>query len=268
MVISNFNYLTRLPTAEELPFSDGKPVDSELQDLVPHLLKAILEILWAERDDWFFGIDMGWYYHPEKPAIVPDGFLSLGVKRIIDPEKLRLSYLSWAENYVVPTLTIEVVSKTPGGEYKKKKHLYAELGVPYYVIYAPSRIRKPRLTIYQLINGKYEQCQENPLWIPEIGLAIGTGRGHYSGVTREWLYWYNQQGERYLVPQETIDYEQFARKQAEYERQQAELALQEVQQQAEQERLRAEQAQQHAEQERLRAEYLAEKLRSLGINLD
>jgi hypothetical protein len=39
---------------------------------------------------------MGVYYDPNKPAIVPDGFLSLGVQRFID-EGLRLSYLLWEE---------------------------------------------------------------------------------------------------------------------------------------------------------------------------
>ena len=47
---------------EELPYEDGKPVDSELQDLIAHLLKSILAYIWAYRNDWFFGIDMGWYY--------------------------------------------------------------------------------------------------------------------------------------------------------------------------------------------------------------
>ena len=85
-----------LPTAEDLPDSDDTPVDNELQDLIPHLLKAILALVWAERWDWFFGVDMGVYYDPNKPAIVPDGFLSLGVQRLID-ESLRLSYLLWEE---------------------------------------------------------------------------------------------------------------------------------------------------------------------------
>ena len=31
-----------LPTAESLPYSDETPVDSELQDIIPHLLKSIL----------------------------------------------------------------------------------------------------------------------------------------------------------------------------------------------------------------------------------
>jgi Uma2 family endonuclease len=48
-----------LPTADELPCSDDTPVDNELQELIPGLLKSILQILWADRMDWFFGITYG-----------------------------------------------------------------------------------------------------------------------------------------------------------------------------------------------------------------
>jgi Uma2 family endonuclease len=52
-----------LPCAEELPDSDDTPVDNELQDLIPSLLKAVLALLWEKRWDWFFGVDMAIYYH-------------------------------------------------------------------------------------------------------------------------------------------------------------------------------------------------------------
>ncbi len=48
------------------------------------------------------------YYDPDKPAIVPDGFLSLGVQRIVDKE-LRLSYVMWEENNIPPVFVLEVV---------------------------------------------------------------------------------------------------------------------------------------------------------------
>ena len=77
-----------LPTADELPCSDDTPVDedwsrrkppapvrNELQEIIPSLLKSILRILWHDRLDWLFSIDMGIYSHPEQPPIVPDGFL-------------------------------------------------------------------------------------------------------------------------------------------------------------------------------------------------
>jgi Uma2 family endonuclease len=191
------------PTADELPCSDDTPVDNELQELIPSLLKSILRMLWSERMDWFFGIDMAIYTDPDRPPIVPDGFLALNVERHYD-EGLRLSYLLWEEE-IPPTLVLEVVSTKPGGEYTTKLVDYANMGVLYYVIYNPKRRRKPRLEIYKLINGKYELQTANPLWMPEIGLGIGCERASYDRVTREWLYWYDENSQRYPTPYERAD---------------------------------------------------------------
>ncbi len=196
----NYDPLACLPSSEELPDSDDTPVDNELQDLIPGLLKAILAFVWADRMDWFFGVDMGVYYDPNLPPIVPDGFLSLGVERFFD-ENLRLSYAIWEEEQV-PILVLEVVSQSYRGEYTTKKDEYAKLGVLYYVVYNPTRRRKPRLEVYKLINGKYQLQDSNPLWLPEINLGIGMELGTYQGITREWLYWYNEQGKRLLTPEE------------------------------------------------------------------
>jgi Uma2 family endonuclease len=195
-----YNPLHCLPSAEDLPDSDDTPVDNELQDLIPGLLKAILAWVWASRMDWFFGVDMGVYYDPDQPAIVPDGFLSLGVERIFD-EDLRLSYLLWEEN-VVPILVLEVVSHKRRGEYSSKKKLYAELEVLYYVVYNPRRRKKLPLEVYRLVNGEYVLLRGNPVWLPEVGLGMGSERGTYQGITREWLYWYDEQGVRFLTPEE------------------------------------------------------------------
>ncbi len=102
-------------------------MDNELQELIPTLLKSILQILWVDRLDWFFGIEMGVYYHPEQSPIVPDGFLSLGVERFYD-EELRPSYVLWEEQ-VVPSFVLEVVSVTPGREYTSKLDDYTRMGV-------------------------------------------------------------------------------------------------------------------------------------------
>jgi len=198
----NYNFPTHWPSADELPDSDETPVDNELQELIPGLLKAILLILWAERMDWFFGIDMGLYHHPEKPPIVPDAFLSLGVQRFYD-EELRPSYVVWEEK-VMPSFVLEVVSPTYRNEYTAKLEEYQSLGVLYYVIYASRRRRKPRLEVHKLVKGKYELQPGNLVWMPEIGLGIGCERGNYSGVTREWLYWYDADGKRYLTPEEQV----------------------------------------------------------------
>jgi Uma2 family endonuclease len=241
----DFDLPKYLPSAEELPDSDETPVDNELQELIPGLLKAILLILWSERMDWLFGIDMGIYYNPDKPPIVPDAFLSLGVERFYD-EELRPSYVLWDEN-VIPIFVLEVVSQNYRKEYTTKLEEYAALGVLYYVIYSSRRRRKPRLEVHKLVNNKYELQPGHPIWLPEIGLGIGCERGNYCGVTREWLYWYNQEGERYPTPKEQIQ--------------------QEIQR-AQQESQRAQQESQRAQQESQRAEKLAQKLRELGVDPD
>ena len=191
-----------LPSAYDLPDSDDTPVDNELQDLIPNLLKAILALIWSERMDWFFGVDMGIYSDPDEPAIVPDGFLSIGVPRIID-SNLRLSYVLWEEKKR-PIMVLEVVSQTRRGEYTRKKEDYAELGILYYVIYNPLRKRKPPLEVYKLEQGEYKLLEGEPVWLSEINLAIGREEGTYQGITREWLYWYDEQGKRYLTPEEKI----------------------------------------------------------------
>lgn len=206
-----YNPLMCLPSSEELPDSDDTPVDNELQDLIPGLLKAILALEWQDRWDWFFGVDMGIYYDPEQPAIVPDGFLSLGVQRFTDVGEafsegvdLRLSYVLWEERQL-PILVLEIVSQKYRGEYSRKKQMYADLGVLYYVVYSSRRRKKPRLEVYRLVHKEYVlQPLDNPVWLGEIGLGIGRDRGTYQGITREWLYWYNEQGQRLLTPEERI----------------------------------------------------------------
>jgi Uma2 family endonuclease len=202
-----YNPLQYLPSSAELPNADDTPVDNELQNLIPNLLLAILAWAWRDRADWFFGIDMGVYHtagqNPRTP-VVPDGFLSLGVERR-KGEKGRLSYVLWEEDYIVPCLALEVVSQTYGGEYDKKKAIYATLGVLYYVVYNPdyaARDKQEPLEVYRLVEGEYIRQLDEPVWMPEIGLGIGRGQGSHEGWEREWLYWYDQAGNRLPTPEE------------------------------------------------------------------
>jgi Uma2 family endonuclease len=194
-----------LPSADELLDSDETPVDNELQELIPALLKSILLMLWEERQDWLFAIDMGIYSHPELPPIVPDAFLSLGVERCYD-EELRPSYVLWDEE-TVPIFVLEVVSQRYREEYTTKLKIYEQMVVLYYAIYSSKRKRKPRFELYKLVDGVYQLVNTSQVWMPEIGLGIGSERGNYGGVTREWLYWYDEDGKRYLTPNERIQQE-------------------------------------------------------------
>jgi Uma2 family endonuclease len=230
--IEDFNFPAGLPTADDLPCSDGKPVDSILQELIPGLLKAILLDIWSQRSDWLFGIDLGFYYHHKGNPVSPDGMLCLGVRDYPD-ENMRPSYVLW-EELVLPIFVMEVVSKTAGRERTKKMDIYESIGILYYVIYAPLRKRGARFELYKLTEGKYElQSQgQEPYWMPEIGLGIGPETRKYSNREREWLFWYNADGDRYPTPTERAEAERqkaaAERQRAETEKQRADLAEREI----------------------------------------
>lgn len=253
----------RLPSTAELPCSDDTPVDNEDQNLLPNLLLFILASLWAERMDWYFGVDMAIYHttgvSPKVP-VVPDAFLSLGVERrkaSSDSEgetEGRLSYALWEESGIAPVMVLEMVSKTPGDEYDQKLEIYRRLGVLYYVVYNPKHWQRDRhlpLEVYKLVEGpegsRYQLQMGEPYWMPEVGLGIGRGQQLFGGIEIEMLLWHDEQGVAYPLPDEAVK-----RLQSLVER---------LQRQLEAERQRAE----LAEHEKAR---LADYLRSLGIDPD
>ncbi|MBD2603617.1 Uma2 family endonuclease [Scytonema hofmannii FACHB-248] len=227
----DYNTPEYLPSSEELPCSDDTPVDNELQNLIPNLLKAILALIWQDRWDWFFGVDMGIYDRTgqiRRTPIIPDGFLSLGVPRRKNDPKGRLSYVLLEENNIAPILVLELVSQTYGKEYEEKINAYARLGVLYYVIYNPEYYQRDKhqpFEVYRLENGVYLLCSGEPVWMPEIGLGIGRGQGVHEGWQREWLYWFDEQGNRFPTPEEVAQQQSFR---AQQERQQRELAEQQA----------------------------------------
>jgi len=194
----------------------------------------------------FWELTWGVYYDPGKPAIVPDGFLSIGVERLRQSGKysgkLRRSYIFWQEN-VVPQWVLETVSETPGGEYSKKMLKYAQIGILYYTVYNPDcwkRDKHDPLEVYRLVDGVYVRQPGDVVWMPELQLGIGRGLGEFDGLSLEWLYWYDEQGNQFPAPENVMRRER---------------------QRAEQERQRAEQAQQQLEA-------LMAKLRDRGIDPD
>ncbi len=278
-----------LPGSEDLPCSDDTPVDNENQNTLPNWLLAILEEIWSDRQDWFFGVDMGIYDREAQrqrvPVVIPDGFLSVGVPRHKRDGRGRLSYVLQEENNIVPILALEIVSKTYGQEYHQKFQDYERLGVEYYLIYNPEYSQRDRhqpFELYKLVNGSYQRQDGEPIWLPEIGLGIGRVQGKLGGIEREWLTWHDEFGRAYLLPHQTIRQLEVQLEQEQQEtfrqRQRAEQESQRAEQErqrAEQESQRAEQTeqmlqleQQRAEQERLEKLRLREKLRQLGVDPD
>lgn len=254
MVNLTYSKNRQLPTAEELPSSDETPVDNQLQNDIPNLLLSLLASIWAGRDDWYFGVDMAVYYNPNEPAIVPDGFLALGVKHDTG-ERGRLSYVLWEEHNIMPIFTLEVISEKYNSEYEDKLADYETLGILCYAIYNPLSGRKgrfknrARLEVYRLISGKYEliAMENNRVWLPEIGLGFGYEQGEHIEWNREWLYWYDESGNRYLTAEERAV--------------KAEIIAKQQSLIANQERLARQQAEQKAQR-------LAEMLKEMGVDID
>jgi Uma2 family endonuclease len=245
--IEDFKFRDGLPTAEELPDSDDQPVESELQELVSGLLKTILLDIWRDRTNWLFGLDLGFYYDPDQPAIAPDGLLSLGIEEV-DDDGLRPSYVLWDEK-VIPQFVLEIVSRTPGKEHTKKFKIYQSIGILYYLIYAPLRKRKAKFQLYKLIEGEYvlQSDGKNPYWMSEIGLAIGVEKQTYRNHQREWLFWYDENYVKYPTPTERAEAEAAV---AKAESQRADIAV----------------AAQAAAEQKNNA--LRQRLRELGIDPD
>lgn len=169
----------------------------------------------------------------------------------------------------MPQWVLEVVSQTPRGEYAEKFRKYGDMGVLYYTIYNPQFSRRDKhdpFEVYRLIDGVYVRQRGNPVWMPEIGLGIGTRQGTHEGIDQEWLYWFDEAGNVYPAPVDVLEQERRSREQTErsleQERQQREAA----EQQLEQERRSREAAEQQLEQERRSREALLNRLRQLGID--
>jgi hypothetical protein len=164
--------------------------------------------------------------------VVPDGFLSLGVPRRRPGNKSRKSYVVWEEDGTVPTLVLEMVSWSPGGEYDDKFTLYQQLGVLYYVIYNPEywqRDRHQPFEVYKLVDGQYRLPigdMDEPYWMLEVGLGIGRSQGILGGLEREVLSWFDEQGNRYPSAEEQAQRALIQVQQAQVEAQQAQVEAQ------------------------------------------
>jgi hypothetical protein len=93
------------------------------------------------------------------------------------------------------------------------------LGV-YPVIDQPAMVE-----VYRLEKGRYVRQFGNPVWMPEVGLGIGHEEGSQDRNRRDWLYWYDEQGSRYPVPENALKEEKLLREREQLMRRQAEERL-------------------------------------------
>lgn len=247
-----------LPTMYDLPSED--PEEPGLPDEY-HLWQAeLLSQTFCPPhyppEQVFVASDLNLYYDPQNTRWYkrPDWFAVVGVSRLYQGQDLRLSYVFWQEG-VRPRVVIELLSpstqdedlgrRAPQGRQPGKWQVYEQiLGVPYYITF--NRYNEDELRAFQLAGNRYQAMEllAGRIWLPDLELGLAPWQGEYRGKERQWLRWYDAQGN--WIPTEAERVEQ--------ERQQKELAQQQFQQ-----------AEQRAQQAEQRAQQLAQRLRELGI---
>ena len=214
---------------ESLITEDDEPVDNVFSEKQQRLLVEPLYSSWKPESPFMASANVGVFYSPYQPAIVPDMFLSLDVEPGEDVwKKQNRSYFIWKYEKS-PDVVIEIVSNKKGGEADKKMKLYSRMRVWYYVIFDPQQlVQDEMLRIYQLSIGRYVPKEEP--FLEEVNLGLTLWDGTYEGLHARWLRWCDADGK--LIPTGG-----------------------EV----------SKQVRQRAEQEQQRAERLASQLRALGI---
>ena len=258
-----------------LRIEDDTPVDNLQSEKQQRLL---VEPLYSSKpipSPFLAATNVGLFYKLKGDPIVPDMMLSLGVQCADDfSQRENRSYFVW-EFGKLPEVCIEIVSNAEGdeltlsrkwqqkGKTTVKKDLYAQIRIPYYVVFDPlrqiqgqSEMNGALLRVWSKSVGRYTEMTPaegisdvgQMVWLEEVELGLTLWSGQFEEeVTRVWLRWCDRNGQ--VIPT--------GAERAETERLRAET-----------EQERAEMERQGREIERQRAERLAERLRALGVNPD
>ncbi|NEP07014.1 MAG: Uma2 family endonuclease [Okeania sp. SIO2G4] len=131
---------------------------------------------------------MGLFSHLRDSGIVPDVFLSLNIIGSEEWwERNVRSYLFW-EFGKPPDVVIEIVSPAPGNELGSKLTDYAELRIPYYVVYDPlQKLSQTVLQVFQLYGSSY--IPKNDAWFADVNLGLTLWNGVFENLNGTWLRW-------------------------------------------------------------------------------
>jgi len=226
--------LITLPNQDQLPYEDGETMETQRHKMQMDLLVEGLDPWLEKREDGYVGGNMFIYFSQaqlkNQDFKSPDFFAVTGVSK-----KERKSWVVWEEEKA-PDVVIELLfPSTANFDKTEKKQIYQnKMRVSEFFWYDP--FNSEDFAGFSLNSGTYQPLVFNEQgWLisQSLGLALVRWSGSYRGVMAVWLRWATLSGEVLLTGREL----------------------------AEQERKRA-------EQERERADRLAQKLRSLGIDLD
>jgi Uma2 family endonuclease len=185
------------PGEDELPFSDGEPMESERHAEQQHLLTSSLKRAWKDRDDVYIGGNMFVYFSElqakKNDFRGPDVFVVLDTSR-----RERKSWVVWAEGGRTPDVVIELLSdSTAQIDRGEKMRTYAKLlRVANYYLFDPLTAV---LEGYQL-DPNARTYQRLPAWpdgdvpCPALGLRLGVRHGRHHGLEIDWLRWIDADG--------------------------------------------------------------------------
>ena len=237
-----------------LVIEDDTPVDNLQSEKQQRLLVEPLYSSKVLPSPFLVAANVGLFYKLKGDPVVPDAMLSLGVQCADDfSKKQNRSYFVW-EFGKLPEVCVEIVSNDEGdelsvskksqqkGKTTSKKDLYAQIHIPYYVVFDPlkqiqgeTEMNRSLLRVWANSAGRYVELTppqginevEQSVWLEEVGLGLTLWSGQFEeDVTRLWLRWCDRTGQ--VIPTGA----------------------------------------ERAELERQRADRLAERLRALGINPD
>ncbi|MBC7825023.1 MAG: Uma2 family endonuclease [Candidatus Parcubacteria bacterium] len=212
---------------------DDTPVDNFQSEVQQRLLVEPLCSSKALPLPFLAAANVGLFYKLKGEPIVPDVLLSLDVQRAEDLSQRRnRAYFVW-EFGKVPDVCIEIVSNQEGDELTVsqrsqrkgkalcKKDIYAQIGVPYYVVFDPLRqiqgeteMNGALLRVWTIASGRYTELTPaegivevgQSVWLETVGLGLNLWEGQFEeAVTRLWLRWCDLQGQVIATGAERAD---------------------------------------------------------------
>jgi Uma2 family endonuclease len=266
--LAEFHVPVMPPGEDELPHTDGEPMETERHRRQMYLLIEVLEQAWKDRDDFYVSGNMALYFSETQARKndfrAPDFFVVLDTTR-----RVRKSWVVWGEDGKTPDVVIELLSPTTEHvDRGEKMRIYARvLHVPRYFLFDPLTGLLEGYALDEKQRGyvRLPALPSGDVACSNLGLALGVRRGIYDGIEADWLRWLDAQGQPLPSKDDLARAAQEHARSAEAQARSAEAQARSAEAQARSAEARAdEQARLRAEAERKLAEALAELARLKG----
>lgn len=183
------------------PESDGKPMaETDIHAKLLTYLREALAIFFAEREKVYVTGNIMFYYVEGSP----DEVVSLDIMVCFGVDKGdRTSYKTWEENDVIPSVVIELASRSTWHKDRtEKRELYEMLGVKEYYIFNPQYPKNlPAFLAFNLEDGELKKVsiENGRIYSELLGLELVD--------TGETLRLFDLDKNEFLKNQEELDYE-------------------------------------------------------------